>query len=90
MTTRVYPPPGAHGFGRSRTVNVTTRPLNRADAAILTTVLAEVGIPVRVEAGPIVHLRAYGPVSTYDEVRALTAVCSVTDCRICWHPAEVA
>jgi hypothetical protein len=87
MTTLVYPPSGALGFGRSRTVGVVRKPLVPADAAILTAVLAEVGIPVRVETGPIVHLYALGPVSTRQEARALAAVCSVTDCRICWHAA---
>lgn len=85
MNTRVYPPPS--GIGRTRTVGVIARPLATADAAILTTVLGEVGIPVRVEAGTIVHLYALAAMSIRDEVRALNAVCSVTDCRICWHGA---
>lgn len=87
MKTLIYPPTGVHGFGRTRTVGVIARPLVAADAHVLTKVLADVGLPVRVEAGPIVHLYALAPISTRDEVRVLAAVGCVTDCRICWHGA---
>lgn len=85
MRTRVYPP--SSGIGHTTYVGVIARPLHTADAEVLTTVLAEVGIPVRVVAGPIVHLYALAAVSTRDEVRVLAAVGSATDARLSWHGA---
>lgn len=85
MKTLVYPP--TSGIGHTAYVGVIARPLVAADADVLTSVLADVGIPVRVETGPIVHLYALAPVSTRDEVRVLAAVGCTTDARICWHKA---
>lgn len=82
MRTVVRPP--SSGIGHTTYVGVITRPLCTADAATITDVLAEVGIPVRVVAGPIVHLYALAPVSTRDEARVLAAVSSCTDARAAW------
>jgi hypothetical protein len=88
VRTVVYPPPGVHGFGRSRTVGVIARPIDGIQVFLLTMALADEGIRVRVHADHrVVHLHAIAPTTTEQEVRALRAFSEITDQRIAWHGA---
>ncbi len=86
-TVLVYPPAGVHGFGRYRTITRVVRPLSPAAASAIAQQLAGEGIDVLIEAGPIVHVIAQLPVTTWQEVHALGAVFERTDARVVWHGA---
>jgi hypothetical protein len=88
VRTVVIPPPGVHGFGRSRTVGVVARRLDGIQGFLLVQALADEGIKLRVYADEkAIHLHPVGPVTTAQEVRALRAFCAVTDVRVQWHEA---
>jgi hypothetical protein len=89
VKTLVYPPPGIHGFGRSRTVGVVAQYLNGIPGFCLVNALAEQGIPLRVveDRHHVLHLHALAPMTTDQEVHALRAFAAVTDQRLAWHGA---
>jgi hypothetical protein len=90
MRTLVYPPPGAHGFGRSRTVGVVARPLTTAAALAVLTELAtgrHIRLAYAVDRRHVVHLYPQQQLSTADEVAAIAGFSAVTDARIDWHGA---
>lgn len=89
MRTVVFPPAGAHGFGRSRTVGVVARPLSAVEANSIGVELNQQRIPVAVSvsAGHVIHLWPWIRVDTVDEVRALRAFADRTDARLVWHKA---
>jgi hypothetical protein len=66
---------------------VNTQPLTPAVASLLAKQLAGEGIDLLVETGPVVHLTALLPVTTWQEVHALRAFSDVTDARLIWHGA---
>lgn len=87
MKTRVYPPTGVHGFGRSRTVGVITRPLTLRDAQALVEQLHDLGIEITARPGTTVHLCGLAPLTTTQEVRVLRAFAARTDAPLAWHGA---
>ena len=86
-TLLIYPPPGPLGVGRYRTATVSARPLTAAAASDLMRQLADEGIDVLIEPGPVVHLTALLPVTTEQEVHAFRVVAEHTDGRLAWHGA---
>jgi hypothetical protein len=89
MRTLIYPPAGAHGFGRSRTVGVVAQRLDGIRAFCLVTAFADQGVPLRVveDRRHVVHLHALAPMTTAQEVHALRAFAAITDQRLAWHGA---
>lgn len=92
MKIVIYPPPGILGLGRSRTVNVITRPLDPAVAAEVAAQLSRDGLPVlpAVDEHEVVHVWGLRSTTTAEEVTALRAFTAVTDAPIRWHPAATA
>lgn len=68
-------------------VSRVTRPLRWPEAGDLSAKLGREGILVLIEAGPVVHLTALAPTTTWQEVRALALVAERTDARLAWHEA---
>lgn len=86
MNTVVYPPQS--GIGRSRTVNLVTRPLTGDAMHEIVDALADAEIYVRARRGTTVHLwPTLRPLTTADEVTVLRAFAAVTDARLAWHGA---
>lgn len=89
MKTVVYPPPGVHGFGRTRTVAVVAHRLTAVEAAAITAKLSRDQLPVlpALDESGVVHLWPLRPMTTAEEVHVLTVVLARTDCPVHWRGA---
>jgi hypothetical protein len=89
MKVVVIPPPGILGLGRSRTVGIVARPITALEANGIGVALAAQHIPVAVSVDThrVVHLWPWHELAAADEVTALRAFVTVTDCRIVLHKA---
>lgn len=94
MITKVIPPPGVFGFGRSRTVGVVAHRLSPAEAHAICTRLAKQDSPIPVLAAMdqrnTVHVWPERPTTTAEEVEVLRSFAAVTDSRLVWHEAVTA
>lgn len=92
MNTRIYPPTGVGGLGRSRTVGVIARPLTVAAALDVLTQLERrhLSVAYSVDRRHVVHLWPQQAVTTAEEVAVLAAFSAVTDARIAWHERPTA
>jgi hypothetical protein len=78
---------GVPAHHRSGEAGRLARPLTADLAELVVADLAADGILVAVHPGQVVGIDALVPLTTLQEVQALTAFRAVTDSRLAWHPA---
>jgi hypothetical protein len=73
-----------------RAHDVIVHEITDTEAATVTAGLAEHGIRIEpvVDVFHVLHLWALAPTTTRQEVQAIAAFRTVTDCRLAWHEAE--